>query len=76
MLRLYGNAELASYIMAQARRHFSNAEDQEDARAEVWEQLCELKNPPLGDSAKRFAYRKIKNRYDRMLYRKREGDGS
>ena len=68
ILKLCADAELDRYIWEQARRHFSSFEDRQDAHAEVWEKLCELKHPPLGAEARSFAYRKIKNRYDRMLY--------
>jgi ferric-dicitrate binding protein FerR (iron transport regulator) len=66
--RLCADAGLDRYIWEQARRHFSNLQDQQDAHSEAWEKLCELTNPPLGAEARRFVYRKIKNRYDRNLY--------
>jgi DNA-directed RNA polymerase specialized sigma24 family protein len=71
MLRLYRDAELARYIEAQARRHFSCREDREDAVTEVWEKFTEAGYIPPGVEARRFAYRKIKNAYDRALYRRR-----
>jgi hypothetical protein len=75
MLRLYRDAELARYIEAQARRHFSCREDQEDAITEVWEKLAAVNHIQPGVEARRFAYRKIKNAYDRSLYRrKRAGE--
>ena len=68
-LKLYKNAALSRYIAAQARRHFSCAEDQEDAIAEVWEKLAEERAAPA--DPRHFAYRVIKNVYDRMLYQRR-----
>ena len=75
MMRLYRDADLARYIEAQARRHFSCREDREDAIAEVWEKLTAMRYVRSGMEARRFAYRKIKNAYDRSLYRrKRAGE--
>lgn len=68
MQKLCEDAGLDRYIWEQARRHFPCFEDQQDAHSEVWEKLAELKMPPIGVEARRFAYRKIKNHYDRNLY--------
>jgi DNA-directed RNA polymerase specialized sigma24 family protein len=71
MLRLYRDVALGRYIDAQARRHFSCREDREDAIAEVWEKFTAARCVRPGMEARRFAYRKIKNAYDRALYRRR-----
>ena len=75
MLRLYRDVGLARYIEAQARRHFSCREDREDAIAEVWEKLAALNHIQPGIEARSFAYRKIKNAYDRALYRRKRAGG-
>ena len=71
MLRLWRDAALKGYIEAQARRHFSCREDREDVIVEVWEKFTEAGYVYSGAEARRFAYRKIKNAYDRALYRRR-----
>ena len=75
MLRLYRDAELTRYIEAQARRHFSCREDREDVIVEVWEKLAAVRYVQPGAEARRFAYRKIKNAYDRSLYRRKRAGG-
>lgn len=72
MLRLYRDVTLARYIEAQARRHFSCREDQEDMIIAVWEKFARTKHIQPGAEARRFAYRTIKNAYDRMLYRRKQ----
>jgi len=71
MLRLWRDAALGRYIDAQARRHFSCREDREDVIVEVWEKFAGMQHVQPGAEARRFAYRKIKNAYDRALYRRR-----
>jgi DNA-directed RNA polymerase specialized sigma24 family protein len=71
MLRLYKDTELARYIEAQARRHFSCREDREDVISEVWEKLAMAGQVRPGPDARHLAYRTVKNAYDRMLYRRK-----
>lgn len=70
LLRLWSDAALVCYIRQQARRHFARIEDQEDAVSEVWEKLSAERRLP--SDVRHFAYRIIKNAYDRALYQHRE----
>lgn len=40
MLKLWANKELGEYIRGQARRHFTNEQDREDACSEAWERIA------------------------------------
>jgi hypothetical protein len=63
LLKLYKDNELSAFINAQARRHFSRIEDQQDVSAEVWEKLAELDRLPC--EVRLFVYRVIHNSYER-----------
>lgn len=40
MLKLWANRELGEFIRMQARRHFTNEQDREDACSEAWERIA------------------------------------
>ena len=63
--QLYGNQELTAYIAAQARRHFSCLQDQEDARQEAWMAIDGAVAGMPCPAYKRIAYRAIRAAYMR-----------
>lgn len=71
LLQLWANAELASYIRCQARRHFGVLEDQEDAVDEAWEKIAELPGAPTAADARHCGFRAIVNLYRRESTRRR-----
>jgi hypothetical protein len=70
---LSSDIELSKYIAEQARRYFSNPQNQEDARQEAWAKLAGLKRayPMEKRQAARLA---IKALYMRV-YRQRLREG-
>jgi hypothetical protein len=65
ILRLWACTELITYITGQARRHFHEKADQDDACSDAWERL-ELTAAGLSLAQyKKIAYRAINAKYKR-----------
>ena len=74
---LYSNSELTAYIAAQARRHFSCIQDQDDARQEAWERITQTPGRISRAELQRLAYRAIHAMYERQrAARQRETPGA
>jgi hypothetical protein len=70
-LQLWGDQELVRIVCAIARRHFRDAEDQKDARADVWEAIERAPvNLSLAEYQK-IAYRVVNAKYKRERRRQR-----
>ena len=65
IIRLYSNAELSAYISQQARRHFYDEADQQDARSEAWETIESCIGGLTVAQYKRIVYRVINAKYKR-----------
>jgi len=72
LCKLYKDNDLSAFVTAQARRHFSCIEDQEDVIQEVWERYTGLSRPPRADQVRPLARRVIHAAYMRKWRRRKQ----